>query len=356
MPNIAAGVMAFLVCVALVPVVRAFCERFSLFDSPGPLKIHSRPFPRLGGVAIAISFATALLISRRHDLVTTLPFFAALVLIWLTGLIDDIRGLSPVIRLAAQIAGALLLWHGGWHLPIFGSAAIGMICLCFFVVAFVNAFNFWDGADGLAAGTALIIAAAYIAQSSGSPSRFSIATAWALAGTCLGFLINNFPPATLFMGDSGSTMLGLVVAFIALNPNHARATTPAFALYLATLPSALTLLDAAFAILRRLRGRGSPLYGDRSHFYDLLLARGLSARTVALTCYGITAIFFFAGYLASWLAANNSNILAIAVSAIAVVGFIVVELRLGSLRVSETISRSQQTAALRLSNPFGNFR
>lgn len=350
MANVAAGAIAFLFCVALVPAVKAFCERFGLFDSPGPLKIHSRPIPRLGGLAIAVSFATALLISSHRNVGTALPFFAALALIWLTGLVDDICGLSPVIRLTAQISGAFLLWRGGSRLPLFGNGAIGMICLCFFVVAFVNAFNFWDGADGLAAGTALVIAAAYIAQTSGSQSQFCVATAWALAGTCLGFLIDNFPPAKLFMGDSGSTMLGLAVTFIALNPNHPRTTHPLFALYLALLPAALPLLDAAFAILRRLRGGGSPLYGDRSHFYDLLLGRGYSPRKVALTCYGITSIFCFAAYVANLQVAKNNNLFTIAITAFAIVGFVGLELRLGGLRVSETKRPSQQTAGLRLTS------
>jgi UDP-GlcNAc:undecaprenyl-phosphate/decaprenyl-phosphate GlcNAc-1-phosphate transferase len=354
--GIIAGAVAFLCCVALVPAVKAFCEHLGLFDSPGPLKIHSQPIPRLGGVAIAISFATALLVSSRHNLAPAFPFLAALSLIWLTGLVDDIRGLSPVIRLAAQIAGAIMLWLGGWRLPLFGNSTIGLICLCFFVVAFVNAFNFWDGADGVAAGTAAIIAMAYVAQTSASQSRFTVAVAWALAGTCFAFLIENFPPAKLFMGDSGSTMLGLVVAFITLNPNHPRATTPLIALYLAILPSTLPLLDAAFAILRRLRNRGSPLWGDRFHFYDQMLARGYSARKVTLTCYGITAIFCFGAYLASRLAANYSNALAIAISAIVVVGFVVVELRLGALRASEAKRPPQQGAALHLSNPIENSR
>lgn len=353
--GIATGAIAFSICVALIPTVKAMSERFGLFDSPGPLKIHSRLIPRLGGVAIAISLASTVLIAARLHLATAFPFFAALTLIWLAGLVDDISGLSPVVRLAAQIGGALMLWHGGWRVPILGNGAIGIVGICVFVVAFVNAFNFWDGSDGVVAGTTLIISAAYIALNASAQPGFGVTPAWALAGSCLGFLLFNFPPANFFMGDSGSTILGFTVAYLALNPARPN-VQPSVAVCVATLPAALPLLDAAFVILRRLRNRKSPFYGDRTHFYDKMLALGLSARTVTLVCYGITGIFCSVGYFADRLAVKNENAQAIALSAMSVVGFVILEWRLGSLRVSETGWPLQQTTALRVPNALRDSR
>lgn len=352
MAGAAVGLIAFLLCVSLIPAVNAFCIRRRLFDLPGPLKIHSRPIPRLGGVAIAISLVAALVVSSAHDLATVLPFLAALALIWLAGLVDDIRGLSPIIRLAAQIAGAVFLWFGGWRLPLLGNGAIGLVGLWVFVVTFVNAFNFLDGADGLAAGVALIIAAYYIVQG-GAQSELSVTISWALAGVCLGFLLWNFPPAKLFMGDSGATILGLTAAFLALNPSPTHAS-PSLAFCVAIFPAALPLLDAAFAIVRRLRSRASPLYGDRRHVYDLMSSRGWSARKVALSCYEITAMFCFVGYVVGWLAEKNNNSQAIAISAITVAGFVILGWRMGSLQTLEMDQASERTTALHVPNALNN--
>jgi hypothetical protein len=149
------------------------------------------------------------------------------------------------------------------------------------------------------------------------------------------------------MGDGGSTTLGLVIAFLALNSFRVHGAET-FGSYFALMPAGLPLIDAALAVLRRLRNKGSPLYGDRLHFYDLLIARGLSARRVALTCYGITAIFCFAGWLAAQLAAQSTYEWALAISAITVGGFLMIEWRLGSFRFFETNQPKKPPPALRL--------
>lgn len=324
---IIAGAIAFLVVVLLVPVVTRLCAHWRLVDVPGPLKIHSRPIPRLGGVAIAFAIPAAAFISKPHLALHEWPFFAALGLIWATGLVDDVRGLSPIFRLAAQIAAGVLIWRSGLHVPMLGTGLLDVACVCLFVVGFANAANFFDGADGLAAGVAGIVAIAYAALPGAGASPFSHLLAWSLAGACAAFLLFNFPPAKIFLGDSGSTVLGLCIAFLGLSFYRSN-PTPVSRLLFPILVAGLPVLDAALAVLRRLLRGSSPLYGDRRHFYDLLLARGWSPRRVALASYGISAALA----AIAWMGLRNESPQSWSIPALSLIVLLAVALRLGSLR------------------------
>lgn len=284
------GLLACLLTLLLVPIVIRVCNRLQLLDQPGPLKIHSQAVPRLGGVAVVVALSTAVFSVQPIAAIRAWPFFASLALVWVVGIIDDVRSLSVLLRLAAQIAAGVLLWHGGWTVPLLGTGAMGLVATCFFVVTLINSFNFLDGSDGLAAGVAGIISAAYMFSHVAASNPFEAVLACSVAGACLGFLRSNFPPARVFLGDSGSTALGLSVAFLSLNFwRSGQPTVPRilFPILIAALP----LLDGALAIIRRLSGGLSPLYGDRLHVCDRMMARGWSQRAVALACYGITSVF-----------------------------------------------------------------
>jgi UDP-GlcNAc:undecaprenyl-phosphate/decaprenyl-phosphate GlcNAc-1-phosphate transferase len=154
--------------------------------------------------------------------------------------------------------------------------------------------NFLDGADGLASGIAGIIGATYALVSWPVGDRLAPTVAWTLAGACTAFLLFNFPPARIFLGDSGSTVLGLCIAFLSLSFYRAPFTVGPrllFPLVVAGIP----LLDVALAVIRRIRGRASPFFGDRRHIYDLVAARGASSRTVALVCYAATVLLSVIG-------------------------------------------------------------
>ena len=327
------------------PLVRLVCMRTCLYDPPGPLKIHSHPIPRLGGIALALSLGLAISCGRRISDFPTGILFVALALIWLTGLADDLRGLSPWVRLAAQIASATLLWHEGWRVPLLGGGW-NWLAACLLVIAFVNALNFLDGADGLAAGTVAIIAVGYAALPAGMLSDLGIVVAWSLLGATTGFLAHNFPPAKIFLGDSGSTVLGFSFAFLALDSFRAGASAHSLPLF-PFLFAAVPLLDAALAVLRRVLSGGSPLLGDRFHFYDLLIARGSTPRKVALACYSITAVLVAAG----WWSMRVGFAQAVMISAFCFGALLTAALWLGSLSSSPADLRVQQekTAA-----PSGN--
>lgn len=281
---------AFALAALFTLFVRRACIRWRVYDSPGPLKIHSRPIPRLGGVAITLALAATLGIAahEQSSFGVVWPFFAALGLIWITGLIDDLRGLPPAIRIVAQFAAAALLWQAGWRLPWPHDGVVGFAASAIFLIVFVNAFNFLDGADGVAASVAAVLAIIYAAHPAALLAPFATSVAAALLGVCAGFLLFNLPPAKIFMGDSGSTMLGFAVAFLSLEFYRSNAAEPKFAAF-PLVVAALPLLDAALAVTRRLQNRASPFYGDRRHFYDLLLSRGWRPHKVVLACVAITA-------------------------------------------------------------------
>ncbi|MGA6961914.1 MAG: MraY family glycosyltransferase, partial [Candidatus Acidiferrales bacterium] len=299
-PKAIAFAAALLLVLAAVPIIKRLCIRWRLFDPVGPLKIHASPVPRLGGIAIAAALLAGTLFAARAANSSLMFFGAAVALIWIAGLIDDIRELSPQLRLLAQIGGASLLYSGGWRLWPSGPSIVALLADCLWVVPFVNAFNFLDGADGLTAGVTSVIALAYIVFPAPALGIVGYAVAWSLLGACLGFLIFNFPPAKIFMGDSGSEVLGFGVAFLGLDFIATRgARTGAPVLIFPLLIAALPLFDAMLAVLRRVESGRSPFHGDRRHFYDLLRASGWTPRRVAITCYALTALLAGLGWLAT---------------------------------------------------------
>jgi UDP-GlcNAc:undecaprenyl-phosphate/decaprenyl-phosphate GlcNAc-1-phosphate transferase len=295
-----AGVTAFLVAALVLPIVHAVAVKCKLYDQPGELKIHERPIVRLGGIAIACGLIAGILFSgSRHD--NWAMFLVALSLLWFVSLIDDLFGLAPITRFCAQTISALILWQAGWRIRLVGIAAVDAVIAILFVVLMVNSFNMLDGMDGLAAGVGIIIALGYIPICAHTGTNRGIVLAASLGGAALAFLILNFPPARIFMGDSGSTVLGFVLAAVTLNVVAGQTRAAMLPLIAPALFVAVPLADALFAIVRRLRNRRSPFVGDRSHFYDLLLKRGWSTRQVALFSYAVTGVLVMLGVLQSHL-------------------------------------------------------
>lgn len=330
----AAGGVALVVL--FVPIVRKACVRWRLYDWPGPLKIHKRPIPRLGGVAVTLAILGGALFSIHFSAMGEIPVFAAMSLICTVGGIDDVYGLSVVVRLALQVVAGALLWFGCGNFVVLDSSMLGLLASCVFTAAIVNSLNLLDGSDGVASGVAGIIAVGYGVLAWPTSDRLALAIAWALAGSCAGFLPFNLP-AKIFLGDSGSTVLGLCVAFLGLSFYRSSFSVSEgprllFPLMVAGFP----LLDMALAMIRRIRIRASPMSGDRKHFYDLLLARRMSARSVALVCYGVTTLFVLIGSIGERAAPAVFTLLA----SLGVGALLIMEIRLGTLR-QDTPGRSK---------------
>ena len=286
--------LAFAVAAATIPVFRRVAERRRLVDAAGddPLKIHAAPVPFVGGLGIGLACALALGLAAAVRPGLAAPIGLVLAIgagVAALGFRDDVSTIPPALRLAAELlAGGLAVMLFDASRFRFGAAAF-VLFAAFYVVGAINAVNMQDGLDGLAGGVVLVSCAGFAVV--GDP--LVTAVALALAGALVGFLVYNFNPASVFMGDNGSYLLGFLIATMAISVTVADGTWRGVAA--GVLLVGVPVFDAAFAIVRRLARGVSPFEGDRSHFYDLLAQRGLSTRAVALASYAIQAAFVAAG-------------------------------------------------------------
>jgi len=288
------------VCGLALPASIWLAQRWKIYDLPGELKIHARPIPRIGGLAMFLGLLAGLIFNAPALRLYVLPLLA-FTLIWLVGFVDDLRSVPWLVRLTIQLFAGTLLWLGGWQLGWSSTPVIDCAFTCFFVALVVNSMNLLDGMDGIAAGTAAIAGLGFIPLFVSAGDFFSAGLACSVAGICIAILFLNFPPARIFMGDSGSTLLGVVLAFLMLAWVRAEARPAAIvpvALFLV-----LPLADVCFAIVRRFRVLASPFQGDRRHFYDLLLRRGCTVRQVLAWSYLATGMLVLAGWAAIYSSA-----------------------------------------------------
>jgi UDP-GlcNAc:undecaprenyl-phosphate/decaprenyl-phosphate GlcNAc-1-phosphate transferase len=294
---ILAPIIAAIASASSIPVLIRVARRLGCEDQPdGELKPHRVPTPVLGGIGIAVGTALGAALVVPFD-----DSYLGLILVILAlsgiGLIDDLRGLPPGIRLAFQSVAALalvLLEHGmvfgGTSLAIWGSGALTL----FLFVAVVNTTNMLDGIDGLCGGCSVIsalgFAAAFHSVGDGGAATISLA----LAGGGVGFLLFNFPPAKIFMGDHGSYFLGSVLALLCFRLAH---DAGGFGLAAGLLIVAVPLLDTSYAVTRRISDRVSLFAGDRRHAYDRMMQRGMTVRATALALYAVAAGFASLGAL-----------------------------------------------------------
>jgi UDP-GlcNAc:undecaprenyl-phosphate GlcNAc-1-phosphate transferase len=279
-----------------LPVVLWLANRNHWFDDNGPLKIHTRPIPRLGGISIALGLCWVLFIGRDNPPTFRWPVIATFFIVWATGLLDDLVNLPPIARLAVQLGAGAALGLAGWRFGLTGSPIADIVATSILVATFINAFNLLDGADGVAGGVALTVAVGYACLPTGQLTPDGRHLALALAACCASFLLFNFPPARVFMGDSGSTLLGLAIAFLGLDFSKSDASSSARLVFPITV-SALPIVDLCLAILRRARRNRSLFEGDRQHFYDLLLQSGWPSRRVAIVCSLLNAAFVAIGLI-----------------------------------------------------------
>jgi UDP-GlcNAc:undecaprenyl-phosphate/decaprenyl-phosphate GlcNAc-1-phosphate transferase len=290
---------AFAVSMVAIACARRYAIRQKLFDAPGDLKIHNHLIPRVGGAGMMAGLLAGFFLSMRHLPAKEWVGIGVVIAIGLTGLADDLWNLGPGERLGIHLLGGMILWTSGWRLGLFETAPLDLVATCVIFAFVINAVNMLDGIDGLAAGVSAIGAAGFLAVLPFSPG-FTIA---AITMTvCAAMLLFNFPPASIFMGDSGSTLVGALLVLLSLewirtNPVHNSHLLPFLFL-------ALPVADGAFAIVRRVRGRKSPFQGDRRHFYDLLHRRGLSNRAVLFAAYAASALLVFAGW---YIVARSAN-------------------------------------------------
>lgn len=273
---------------------------------PAAHHIHKLPIPRLGGVAIYLSFVVLVGLLMCGAVMfgfefgqhaeTFLLILAPGTLIFIFGLYDDLRPLGAYVKFGVQAGAAVLLFLGGFrvvNIPLFfGHDGFGWLALpltVLWVLWITNAFNLIDGLDGLAAGSALFSTMTVFIVSLVNGNHFVSLLTVTLAGSILGFLRFNFNPATIFLGDSGSQFIGFMLSAFALLGAGKSSTVVAVAIPVVSF--GLPLLETGLSVLRRFLS-GQPLFSaDREHIHHKLLQRGFSHRQVVIILYGVSALF-----------------------------------------------------------------
>ena len=353
-------VVAATVTYLLTPVARRIALRWGAMTAVRDRDVHAIPTPRLGGIAMLAGFAAGLLVAtqmpflgpRLSDGRQTVALLSGAALICALGVADDKWELDALTKLAGQVLAAGVMVLGGvqmLYLPIgslggsdddFPKTFVlgpveGAVLTIALVVITVNAVNFVDGLDGLAAGIVAIAAAAffifsYILTVNGSLVRATTSgvVAAALVGVCVGFLPHNFSPARVFMGDSGSMLLGLLLASTTITltgnvgPNSVTTdlTPTLLPLALPLAAMALPFLDVMLAIVRRTAAGRSPFAPDKQHLHHRLLERGHSHARAVLVMYLWSAVISFGATAWAFLSFRG---FALSLSAVVVVALVV---------------------------------
>jgi UDP-GlcNAc:undecaprenyl-phosphate/decaprenyl-phosphate GlcNAc-1-phosphate transferase len=279
----------------LVPVAESIARRIGAIDEPSERGLHDFPTPKLGGLAILVGVLGAGLIWLPWNSDTRVILLGATAITAL-GVVDDVYELSALPKLLGQVAAALIPVLGGVRvdattLPFFGGFELGWISYPLTVigiVAIINVINFIDGVDGLASGVCAISAAALAVIALSLDRTEAGVLAAITAGSSLGFLRHGFPPASSFMGDTGSNLLGYLLAVTAVQGSLK--TNAVLALALPLLVLAVPILDTGFVVAKRIRYR-KPIYqADRWHFHHRLANIGFSPRQTLLYLYGWTFV------------------------------------------------------------------
>ena len=302
----------------LVPAVREYARNREIIDVPGGHKSHRTPVPYLGGVAMVAAFSVAMvigvvvrrsaqfddgqisitfgnLITQGDGLVRELAVVLGLALVFAAmGLIDDLRGLSPVFRFVVGLGLATVLVAYGVVLQSPLPDWLDMVISVVWILGMTNAFNLLDNIDGLAAGTAAVASGAFFVIAILNDQQYSALLAIGLAGAMLGFLRSNFAPATIYMGDAGSLFIGFMMAYLGLKMRTNVAEIPQ--LFAPVLVLGVAVLDTTVVVVSRLRRGLSPFTGGQDHLSHRFLRLGLSVRRsvtvllVATFALGVLAV------------------------------------------------------------------
>ena len=303
---------ALAVTLATTPLARRIAVAVDAVDYPSARRINRKPIPRMGGIAIFLGIVAAFVVQYLGTTYLGWPvvlvpspkldinywlLVLAFVAVFVTGLVDDARSLTPLQKLAGQVVAASLAVAGGLVIgDISNPFAHGFVSLGWFaypitvvyLVAYSNIINLIDGLDGLAAGISAIASFTMFVLSVLAGRLDAAALSIAVTGSSLGFLRYNFHPASIFMGDSGALTLGFALGTASLLSvtRFAGLTTIIVPLVIAAVP----IIDTFSAIVRRLRGHVSIGHADRGHIHHRLMAEGFDQRQAVLLMYGWTAL------------------------------------------------------------------
>ncbi|MFS0674976.1 glycosyltransferase family 4 protein [Ornithinibacillus sp. 179-J 7C1 HS] len=294
--TIIALVITFVLSLILTPIVKKFAFKIGAVDHPNSRKVHQKVMPRLGGLAIVVSFLAGVLVFLP-DTIQAWPVITGALIIVSIGVLDDIKEISPRTKLAGQIIAATITVVGGIQIDYitlpsgevlqFGYYAIPITMI--WIVGITNAINLIDGLDGLAAGVSSIalLTISGLALSMGNPLIALLALL--VLGSTLGFLVFNFYPAKIFMGDSGSLFLGYMISVLAVMGLFKNVAM--FSLIVPIIVLGVPILDTTFAIIRRIVKKKPLSAPDKFHLHHCLIKLGFSHRQTVVLIYTLSALF-----------------------------------------------------------------
>src|SRR5260221_3384740 len=294
-------VVGFAASLGLTALTRQISSRLGLMDSPSFRKLQRAPIPLMGGLAIYGAFILALVLfhpwssNYKGELATII-----LTATWLAfvGLVDDRIDLRPWVKFPAQALAAVFMIGSGIEVQLFGSPLLNALITFAWIVGIINAVNFLDNMDGLAAGISAIAAFFMFILSISQGQELVSAMSAALCGSAVGFLIYNFNPATTFMGDMGSMVLGFVLAVLGIKlrfPSQGLAVTWMIPILVLGLP----IFDTTLVVFTRLREGRSPLQGGKDHTSHRLVTLGMSHRLAVVTLYAAWIVLGIAAMIIS---------------------------------------------------------
>ncbi len=333
LPLIISFVIAFAVAYISTPFVKHLAKRVGAIDVPKDARrVHKKPTPLLGGLAIFYGFAVSVLCLCDMDMSVRGMMFGSLVII-ITGVFDDIHPLRPVTKLFWQIvATVIIVLHGvqiyRLSMPTFiapsGTVELGIFSVpitIIWIVGVTNAVNLIDGLDGLAAGVSSIASMTlFCIALIASEQNIALITA-ALAGASFGFLPYNFNPAKIFMGDTGAMFLGFILATLSIMGVFKAYAVISFVVPFIVL--GLPLFDTGFAIVRRIAHHKPIMEADRGHLHHKLLDMGLSQKQTVSVLYIISSVLGLSAIVLIGGGAVRALFLVAIIIAIAVAGFII---------------------------------
>lgn len=314
-------ITAFTITYFAIPAIITVAERKKLFDVPDERKIHQLPIPSLGGLGIFAGMLISCMVFVPLNVSPELQyFFAASIVIFFLGIKDDILIISPIKKIIGQVLAAfLIIYFGGLQitsmqgvLNIYELPEMFSLMLSYFtILVIINSFNLIDGIDGLAASLGILVTTLcgiFFIQT--NETAYAI-LAFSTAGSILAFLIFNFYPAKIFMGDTGSLLIGLVSSMLVIKLLEVSGTpaspipasgAPAIAISLLMIP----LMDTLRVFSIRIINRRSPFSPDRNHLHHILLDRGLTHPQITISLVAVNLVVVSLVYLFSKMNVNST--------------------------------------------------
>lgn len=313
-------IISALVTFLVTPFVRRLASRYGAVDAPSERKVHRGIIPRLGGIGVFLGILIPIpLIFQLDNIIASdltsnkyllISLIIGATIILALGIYDDFKDAKPIFKLAIQTIVALILFFGGFRIETLNISggnemalpfALQLILSVLWMVGITNAINLLDGIDGLVSGvTAFISLALAIINVYGEQGQFISVISLALAGACIGFLPYNFSPARIFLGDSGSLLIGAILSCIGIKALFHTSSDNAGILIIPMILFGLPLFDTTSVMITRARKGKSIFQADKNHVHHRLLRWGLTQKQASYLLYLVTATLSFIAVIFSW--------------------------------------------------------